>query len=112
MSERTCSKWGARYRAEGEAGLLDRSSAPRSVSHRTSEQRVDAIAALRRLRMTAAETAECVPIPRSNGSSREHTSALDGWLCNHNHRHAHNSLRHQPLIARLNELNNVARSYG
>ena len=28
MSERTCSKWVARYRAEGEAGLLDRSSAP------------------------------------------------------------------------------------
>ena len=28
VSERTCSKWVARYRAEGEAGLLDRSSAP------------------------------------------------------------------------------------
>ena len=38
VSERTCSKWVSRYRADGEAGLLDRSSAPRSVPHRTSEQ--------------------------------------------------------------------------
>jgi hypothetical protein len=37
----------ARYRADGELGLLDRSSAPKSISHRTSEQRVHAIAALR-----------------------------------------------------------------
>ena len=28
VSERTCSKWVRRYRAEGQAGLLDRSSAP------------------------------------------------------------------------------------
>ena len=28
VSERTCAKWVARYRAEGELGLLDRSSAP------------------------------------------------------------------------------------
>ena len=57
VSERTCSKWVWRYRAEGRAGLLDRSSVPRSVPHRTGEDRVQAIAALRRLRMTAAEIA-------------------------------------------------------
>jgi transposase InsO family protein len=57
VSERTCSKWVGRYRAEGEPGLLDRSSAPRSVPHRTPEDRVEAIAALRRLRMTGAEIA-------------------------------------------------------
>jgi transposase InsO family protein len=57
VSERTCSKWVGRYRAEGEAGLLDRSSAPRSIPHRTPEDRVEAIAALRRLRMTGAEIA-------------------------------------------------------
>jgi len=28
VSGHTCSKWVARYRAEGEAGLVDRSSAP------------------------------------------------------------------------------------
>jgi transposase len=27
VSERTCSKWVARYRSEGDGGLLDRSSA-------------------------------------------------------------------------------------
>ena len=57
VSERTCSKWVGRYRAEGAAGLFDRSSAPRSIPHRTPEDRVEAIAALRRLRMTAAEIA-------------------------------------------------------
>jgi len=69
VSERTCSKWVARYRAEGEAGLLDRSSAPRSVPHRTSEQLVEAIVALRRLRMTAAEIAACLPVALSTVSA-------------------------------------------
>jgi transposase InsO family protein len=69
VSERTCSKWVARYRAEGLAGLLDRSSAPRSVPHRTSEQLVEAIVLLRRLRMTAAEIALCLPIARSTISA-------------------------------------------
>ena len=30
VSERTCGKWVRRYCAEGQAGLLDRSSVPRS----------------------------------------------------------------------------------
>jgi transposase len=37
VSVRCARKWVARYRAEGELGLLDRSSAPRSIPHRTSE---------------------------------------------------------------------------
>lgn len=57
VSVRTVSKWLARYRAEGDQGLLDRSSAPGSIPHRTSEARVAAIAELRRLRLTAAEIA-------------------------------------------------------
>ena len=36
VSVRCARKWVDRYRAEGEAGLLDRSSAPRSVPHRTA----------------------------------------------------------------------------
>jgi hypothetical protein len=60
VSERTCSKWVGRYRAEGEAGLRDRSSAPRSIPHRTLADRVAVIAALRRLRMTGAEIAGCL----------------------------------------------------
>ena len=58
VSVRCARKWVGRYRAEGELGLLDRSSAPRSIPHRTSEQRVQTIAALRRLRFTGPEIAE------------------------------------------------------
>ncbi|MGB7589149.1 MAG: IS481 family transposase [Solirubrobacterales bacterium] len=68
VSERTCSKWVARYRAEGEAGLLDRSSAPKIVANRTEERRIEAIAALRRLRMTGAEIAECLGMALSTVS--------------------------------------------
>ena len=68
VSERTCSKWVARYRTEGEAGLLDRSSAPKTVANRTEEGRVEAIAALRRLRMTGAEIAECLGMALSTVS--------------------------------------------
>src|SRR5437588_12261171 len=44
VSERTASKWLARYRAEGLEGLLDRSSAPALVANRTDERRVEVIA--------------------------------------------------------------------
>ncbi len=67
-SSRTCGKWVARYRAHGENGLLDRSSAPVEIPHRTSEQRVQAIAALRRLRMTGPEIAEVLDMPLSTVS--------------------------------------------
>jgi transposase InsO family protein/transposase len=60
VSDRTAGKWVARFRLEGVQGLLDRSSAPRSSPSRTPEERVQAIAALRRLRMTGAEIAECL----------------------------------------------------
>ena len=69
VSDRTCSKWVARYRAGGEAGLLDRSSAPRSIPHRTSEEFVAVIASLRRLRMTGAEIAFCLGMPPSTVSA-------------------------------------------
>ena len=61
-------KWVRRYRAEGEAGLEDRSSAPRTVANRTEETRIEAIAALRRLRMTAAEIAELLGMAPSTVS--------------------------------------------
>lgn len=69
VSERTCSKWICRYRAEGEAGLHDRSSAPRSVPGRTPEDRVAAIAALRRVRMTGPEIAQCLGMALSTVSA-------------------------------------------
>jgi transposase InsO family protein len=58
VSVRCARRWVTRYRVEGEAGLVDRSSAPRRIPHRTSEQRVQAIVALRRLRFTGPEIAE------------------------------------------------------
>jgi transposase InsO family protein/transposase-like protein len=57
-SSRTCGKWVSRYRQQGESGLLDRSSAPERVANRTDERRIEAIAALRRLRFSGAEIAE------------------------------------------------------
>src|SRR5579859_4846714 len=68
VSVRCARKWVGRYRAEGEFGLHDRSSAPRSIPHRTSEQRVEAIAALRRLRFTGPEIAEVLGMALSTVS--------------------------------------------
>src|SRR5436309_5183757 len=68
VSVRCARKWVGRYRAEGEAGLLDRSSAPARIPHRTSEQRVQAIAALRRLRFTGPEIAEVLGMALSTVS--------------------------------------------
>jgi transposase-like protein len=69
VSERTARKWVRRYRNEGEVGLYDRSSAPGSIPHRTPEDRVEAIAALRRLRMTGVEIAECLGMALSTVSA-------------------------------------------
>ncbi len=68
VSVRCARKWVSRYLTEGELGLLDRSSAPRSIPHRTSEQRVQAIAALRRLRFTGPEIAEVLGMALSTVS--------------------------------------------
>jgi transposase InsO family protein len=68
VSERTARKWLSRWRAEGEAGLLDRSSAPRRRPTRLPADRLEAIEALRRLRMTAAEIAEVLGMALSTVS--------------------------------------------
>jgi len=57
-----------RFRAEGELGLRDRSSAPHGCPHRTGERRVQAIAALRRVRFTGPEVAEVLDMPISTVS--------------------------------------------
>ena len=56
VSEPTARKW-TRRAAAGES-LADRSSAPKRVPHRTPRTRIEAIRALRLLRMTAAQIAE------------------------------------------------------
>jgi transposase InsO family protein len=68
VSVRCARKWLGRYRLEGEAGLHDRPSAPRRVANRTSPERIEAIAKLRRLRFTAAEIAETLGMALSTVS--------------------------------------------
>jgi transposase InsO family protein len=68
VSDRTCSKWVRRYRVEGQAGLLDRSSTPLAVPHRTTEERVAAIAALRKVRLTGHDIALALGMPASTVS--------------------------------------------
>jgi transposase InsO family protein len=68
ISERSAAKWRARWRAEGEAGLLDRSSAPQRRPTQLPADRLAAIEALRRLRMTAAEIAEALGMALSTVS--------------------------------------------
>lgn len=68
VSVKTAGKWRARYRAEADAGLIDRSSKPKRIPHQTPEDRVEAIAALRRIRSTGAEIAEMLDMPISTVS--------------------------------------------
>ena len=69
VSQRTCSKWVGRYLAEGDAGLLDRSSAPKSIPHRTADELVEVVVVLRKLRMTGAEIAMCLSMALSTVSA-------------------------------------------
>jgi transposase InsO family protein len=69
ISERTAYRWLRRFREEGEPGLRDRSSAPKRIPYKTPAERVAAIEALRRLRMTAAEIAELLSMPLSTVSA-------------------------------------------
>jgi transposase InsO family protein len=68
VSVRCARKWVGRYRLDGVAGLRDRSSAPRHVANRTTADRIEAIAKLRRLRFTAAEIAETLGMALSTVS--------------------------------------------
>src|SRR5215218_10674003 len=77
VSERTARKWVGRYRAEGEPGLLDRSSAPRTVANRTDEPRIEAIAGLRRLRFTGPEIAQLLGMALSTVSGI--LTRIVGW---------------------------------
>jgi transposase InsO family protein/transposase-like protein len=68
VADKTCRKWCRRFLAEGESGLLDRSSAPKHCPHQTPAARVEAIAALRRLRFTGPEIAETLNMALSTVS--------------------------------------------
>ena len=68
VSVRCARKWVSRYREDGVAGLVDRSSAPRRVANRTPQDRIEVIVKLRQLRFTAAEIAETLGMALSTVS--------------------------------------------
>ena len=65
MSRRTVYKWLARYRAEGYAGLCDRSSRPHRSPRRLPERAVQRIERLRRRRWTSPRIAHHLRLPIS-----------------------------------------------
>jgi transposase InsO family protein len=69
VSVRCARRWSSRYRIEGERGLLDRSSAPRRIPHKTSPERVKLICDLRRLRFSGPEIAELLSMALSTVSA-------------------------------------------
>jgi transposase InsO family protein len=68
VSVRTVHKWVARYRAEGEAGLADRSSRPHRLRRPTPPETIDRIEALRRQRWTGKRIALAVGLSRATVS--------------------------------------------
>jgi transposase-like protein len=82
VSERTARKWLRRFEHEGEAGLADHSSAAGPVANKTPDHTIEAIAALRRLRFTGAQTAELLDIALSTvspSSRRSGWASFGGW---------------------------------
>jgi transposase InsO family protein len=69
ISARTAAKWVARWRAEGAAGLVDRSSAPKVVANKTDARTVEVIVALRAIRFSGPEIAELIDRPSSTVSA-------------------------------------------
>jgi transposase InsO family protein len=66
VTERTVGKWVERFRAEGVAGLRDRSSRPRHSPAATAEMLQLAVVALRRQRLTLATIAAQLALSRSS----------------------------------------------
>ncbi len=65
VSRRTAYKWIARHAVEGEAGLVDRSSRPRTSPSALTLDEVCCVLYLRHTRMTAARIAASLELPRS-----------------------------------------------
>jgi len=68
VSRRTVWKWVSRYRREGRAGLMDRSSRPHRIPRQLGEKRVARIERLRRRRLTGLEIAEVLEMAVSTVS--------------------------------------------
>jgi transposase InsO family protein len=69
VAERSVYRWLARWRTQGQAGLVDRRSAPKRIPHKTPPDRVAVIRELRQDRLTAAEIAESLAMPLSTVSA-------------------------------------------
>jgi transposase InsO family protein len=69
ITDRTARRWLRRWREDGAGGLLDRSSAPHRIPHKTPPARVAEIVRLRRLRMTAAGIAVALGMALSTVSA-------------------------------------------
>jgi transposase InsO family protein len=65
VSPRTAYRWLARHRAQGTAGLQDRPSRPHHNRRRTGAHRTKRVERLRRRRLTAAQIAARLGMPRS-----------------------------------------------
>jgi transposase InsO family protein len=65
VSMRTVHKWRRRFRLAGASGLLDRSSAPRRIPHRTSPVREARIVVLRAERLAGWQIARRLQLPRA-----------------------------------------------
>ena len=68
VSERTVRKWLARFRAEGQAGLVDRSSRPLRSPRRTAAPSAARVVALRRQRWAGYRIATRVGVSQATGS--------------------------------------------
>ncbi len=69
ITDRTARRWVRRWREEGSAGLVDRSSAPHRIPHKTPPDRVEEIIRLRRVRMTAAQISVALSMALSTVSA-------------------------------------------
>lgn len=74
VHRRTVAKWVARYRAEGEAGLVDRSSRPHRSPRRLDDERLGMVRHLRAQRWTGLAIALALGVPRPTVS--KHLRAL------------------------------------
>lgn len=76
ISTRTVYKWVRRYREEGDAGLMDRSSRPRRLPNQTGARTVRRIYRLRRRRLTAWQISQRLQLPRSTVSDWLHRNGM------------------------------------
>jgi transposase IS481 family protein len=80
VSARTARTWPARDRAEGERGLLDRSSRPHRIARRTDPALERAVLPFRRARMPGGEIAACLGMAERTVSRIPHRAGLGRLL--------------------------------